>query len=302
MPLCTIFTKCPAPDGRNAGSPLPRFRGLSRDRACAKYHRAPAQEIEDWIEMLDDLLLATDHLAIATLETPDTTARPYIRRSATIRAEFFRAANVIDVVRVAAVDYDVARFRAFPPAPSAWCPRRRQAHQPDGARDFSFFTRSSSEVAAVAPSRATSFTDSALRSKATHWCPARCSRRTMLAPILPSRSFRVASIFLLSARALSTGFPLYASAWLTAACNVASPLSRLCRDAREGRVSRARKYCEIAAGLRSLDDTERIFLVGDRNIDGVVTGDLQKTPVLGSALVGLARGVKKTGAETKNGG
>jgi hypothetical protein len=55
------------------------------------------------------------------------------------------------------------------------------------ARGFlSFFTRSSSETAAVAPSPATCFTDSALRSNATHWCPVFCSRRTIFAPILPS--------------------------------------------------------------------------------------------------------------------
>jgi hypothetical protein len=34
------------------------------------------------------------------------------------------------------------------------------------------------------------------------------------------------------------------------------------------------KYREIAAGLRSLDDAEHIFLVRDRKIDGVVAGNL----------------------------
>src|SRR5260221_7045815 len=169
--------------------------------------------------------------------------------------------------------------------------------------DFSFFTRSSSEVAAVAPSRATSFTDSALRAKATHWCPARCSRRTMLAPILPSPI--IPSCIDISP-VCSCAFD-----WLPALCEClvnrrlqgCEPCFHVFAEMHAKGASPAlRKYCEIAAGLRGLDDTERIFLVGDRKIDGVVTGDLQEDAGVGSAFIGLAGGVKKTRAETKNGG
>src|SRR6266481_5631955 len=50
----------------------------------------------------------------------------------------------------------------------------------------SFFTRSRSEVAGIAPSTATCLTESALRANATHCWPALKSRRTILPPILPS--------------------------------------------------------------------------------------------------------------------
>src|SRR5258708_31992419 len=69
------------PGARWAAMQVALFRG-SRDflpARCARNITAPRRKrLEDWIEMLDDLLLATDHLAIATLETPDATARTYI--------------------------------------------------------------------------------------------------------------------------------------------------------------------------------------------------------------------------------
>src|SRR6266702_5080160 len=55
------------------------------------------------------------------------------------------------------------------------------------ARGFlSFLTKSLREFAPAAPSLASCFTESALRSYTTHLCPFFCRRRTMLAPILPS--------------------------------------------------------------------------------------------------------------------
>ncbi len=58
--------------------------------------------------MLDDLLFATDHLAIAALQTPHATAGTHIHVMQILRGEFFRTSNVIDVVRIAAIDHDVA--------------------------------------------------------------------------------------------------------------------------------------------------------------------------------------------------
>src|SRR5580765_1812512 len=68
----------------------------------------------------------------------------------------------------------------------------------------------------------------------------------------------------------------------------------------KGASSALSKYCEIAAGLCSLDNTERVFLVGDRQIDGVVAGDLQEDAGIGSAFVGLAGGVQKARTKSKN--
>src|SRR5258708_20074257 len=101
------------PRARWAAMQVALLRG-SRDflsARCARNITAPRRKrFENWIEMLDDLFLAADHLAIATLETPDTTARPYIDVVQRFRVEFFRATDVIDVVRVAAVDHDLAGF------------------------------------------------------------------------------------------------------------------------------------------------------------------------------------------------
>ena len=54
--------------------------------------------------------LAADHLAEAALEPPDAAARAGIHVVNAVRGQYLRAANVVDVVRVAAVDDDVAPF------------------------------------------------------------------------------------------------------------------------------------------------------------------------------------------------
>src|SRR5580700_4012116 len=165
----------------------------------------------------------------------------------------------------------------------------------------SFFTRSSSEVAAVAPSRATCLTDSALRSKATHWCPARCSRRTMLAPILPSPT--IPSCIDISPVCF------YAFQQLPALCQCLanrrlqgceSRFHVLAEVHAEGASSAFREYCEIAAGLCGFDDAEGVLLIGNGKIDGVVAGDMQEDAGIGSAFVGLAGGVQKARTKSKN--
>src|SRR5258708_1872241 len=131
------------PGSRRAAMQVALFRGSGDFLATGRARNITAprrKRFEDWIEMLDDLLFAADHLAIAALETPDTTARPYVDVVQRFRVEFFRVASTTAAGPISHTARGVA----------------------------SFFTRSSSEVAAVAPSRAICFTDSALRSKATH--------------------------------------------------------------------------------------------------------------------------------------
>src|SRR6266481_3190519 len=60
------------------------------------------------------------------------------------------------------------------------------------------------------------------------------------------------------------------------------------------------KNSKIAAGLRRLDYTEGVVLSGDRQVLGIVTGDLQKNAAVGTTLVGLAGGVQETRAEAQN--
>ena len=62
------------------------------------------------IEVLHDVRLAADHLAEAALEPPDAAARARIHVVNAVRGQYLRAANVVDVMRVAAVDDDVALF------------------------------------------------------------------------------------------------------------------------------------------------------------------------------------------------
>src|SRR5262249_3319801 len=162
----------------------------------------------------------------------------------------------------------------------------------------SFFTRSSRDVAAVAPSRSTFFTDAAFRSKATHLCPALCSRRTMLAPILPSpiipscianRSFllfldRVAVLSQrLSDRRLQcrkTGPHIFSQ------MHTHRPSPALCKDR------------ETPACLRSFNDTERIFLFGNWKVIGVVARNLKEHAAVGTALVSLSCRMQKPGTKS----
>ena len=67
-----------------------------------------AMRLEDGIEMLDCVLGAADHHAVAAFETPNAAAGSYIDIMDSFGGELFGAANVVNVVGVAAVDEDVA--------------------------------------------------------------------------------------------------------------------------------------------------------------------------------------------------
>ncbi len=118
------------------------------------------------------------------------------------RSEFFGAADIVNIVGVAAVDKDVVLFEFWQKAGD--CRRRRQRLEPSTRwRGFwSLPIKSSMEEDPVAPSFASSSTVAGVRSYTTHLCPAFSRRRTMLAPILPNRSFRVALCTLLSEETL----------------------------------------------------------------------------------------------------
>src|SRR5580692_4848417 len=62
------------------------------------------------------------------------------------------------------------------------------------------------------------------------------------------------------------------------------------------------KYGKIAAGLRSLHDTESVFLSGNRKILRIVASNLQENAAVGAAFVGLSGGVEETRAEAENRG
>src|SRR5580692_5244602 len=68
------------------------------------------QRRENRIEMLHDIVLATNHHAIASLQTPHAAARAHIHIVNALRGKFLGAADVVHIIRIAAVDQDVSRF------------------------------------------------------------------------------------------------------------------------------------------------------------------------------------------------
>ena len=64
-------------------------------------------------------------------------------------------------------------------------------------------------------------------------------------------------------------------------------------------------FCEnlkITASLRGFYDPKCVLLFGHRNIDRVITSDLEKDAGIGSAFVGLARGMLEARAKFRAGG
>src|ERR1700688_2615968 len=144
------------------------------------------------------------------------------------------------------------------------------------ARGFlSFVTRSSSDTDAVAPSASTAFTDSALRSNATHWCPVFCSRRTIFAPILPSPI--IPSCIALAPR--PRVFPNPPSALrqrlLDRRLQFGEPRFYVLAKVHTQRAPAAfSKHREVSASLCGLDNAESVFLLRHRKIVGIVARDL----------------------------
>src|ERR1700688_4122076 len=63
-----------------------------------------------------------------------------------------------------------------------------------------------------------------------------------------------------------------------------------------------RQHLEVAARCRRLDDAESVFLPRDRQIVGLVAGDLQKNAGVRAALVGLSGRVQEARSESQAGG
>src|SRR5262249_13273898 len=61
---------------------------------------------EDGTEMITHARFAADHHAIASLQSPHTAARANVDIVDALRRKFFRAANVIDVIGIPAVNED----------------------------------------------------------------------------------------------------------------------------------------------------------------------------------------------------
>ena len=73
--------------------------------------RARRQRREDCIEVLDHVLFATNHHAVAALQAPHTPARPHVHVVDALRCEFLGAPDVIHVIGIAPVDEDVVGLK-----------------------------------------------------------------------------------------------------------------------------------------------------------------------------------------------
>ena len=160
--------------------------------------------------MLDDRNFAANHHAIAALQTPDAAARSHVDVVNFLRREFLGAPDIIDVVRIPAINEDVAGLEIRAPGRRWFCPRPPAGTMSQTARGFaSFCTKSASEEAPIAFS-----CDQLLDRFRRHieddasW-PAFKSRRTMLAPILPSPiipSCTITSLLFVICSLLGAGF------------------------------------------------------------------------------------------------
>src|SRR5436309_1477039 len=72
-----------------------------------------SQGREERVEMLDDLVLSTDHQAVAALESPNAAARANVNVVDVLSLELGGAPDIIAIVRVAAIDDDVARSEVW---------------------------------------------------------------------------------------------------------------------------------------------------------------------------------------------
>ena len=98
--------------------------------------------------MLDDVVLAADHLAVAALESPDAAAGADVHVVNAFRAEFLGAADVVVVIGIAAVDEDVAGFELGDEIVERGVDDAGGNHEPDGAGLLEFLDEVVERVAA----------------------------------------------------------------------------------------------------------------------------------------------------------
>ena len=118
--------------------------------------------------MFHDFGFAANHLAKPALESPYAAAGAGIDVVEALSAQCLGAAKIVHIVRIAAVDQDVARLEPAERSASVFSTTAAGTiiHATRGF--LSFALKSSNEEAPIAPSLASAFTASALTSKTTH--------------------------------------------------------------------------------------------------------------------------------------
>ena len=113
---------------------LGRAADLLAARRARDVAAAGRQGGEDRIEVLHRVGLAADHHAVAALEAPDAAAGADIDIVDALGRQLLRAADVVDVVGVAAVDQDVAGLEMRQQIGDGLVDHAGRHHQPDRAR------------------------------------------------------------------------------------------------------------------------------------------------------------------------
>ena len=109
MPLWTILTKCPAPDGAAVQVALLLRRQLAvAARRPLDLPDPRGDGLQDRLDGLDRDLVAADHQAVAALQAEDAAAGADVDVVDALLPQLLGPADVVAVVGVAAVDDDVA--------------------------------------------------------------------------------------------------------------------------------------------------------------------------------------------------
>src|SRR5215467_1187653 len=85
-------------------------RGLFAAWSSRNVATSGRKSFEDGIKVLDDIFFAANHLAVSAVKTPHASTRADVAIVDPFCAKFFGAANVVNVIQIAAVDDDVIFF------------------------------------------------------------------------------------------------------------------------------------------------------------------------------------------------
>ncbi len=116
---------------------VPLFRRAAYfvpSRGAGNIADAGCDGFEDRIQVLDSSGGAADHQTVAPFQTPDTAAGAHVDILNALGRELLTAADVIDVIRIAAVDQNVAGLQVGRDLGNGFVHHRGGNHQPDGAR------------------------------------------------------------------------------------------------------------------------------------------------------------------------
>src|SRR5215467_12291920 len=106
---------------------------LLSTRCARNVPGAGRERRKNGIEMLHHVLLTSDHHAVASFQSPDTSAGAYVHVMNFLRGKLLRATDVVYVIGIATVDENVASFQQLYEISDTLGYYRRRHHQPNGA-------------------------------------------------------------------------------------------------------------------------------------------------------------------------